>query len=48
MDFEQTKTAIDGSDIVYFTVGLPMDSSLWEANFLIIMENVIAACKYIQ
>lgn len=45
MDFEQTKTAIDGSDIVYFTVGLPMDSSLWEANFLIIMENVIAACK---
>lgn len=45
MDFEQTKTAIDGSDIVYFTVGLPMDSSLWEANFFKIMENVITACK---
>lgn len=45
MDFNQTKKAIENSDIVYFTVGLPMDSDLWENNFLKITTNVIQACK---
>ncbi|MDT2682189.1 NAD-dependent epimerase/dehydratase family protein [Enterococcus gallinarum] len=45
MDYDQTKKAIENSDIVYFTVGLPMDSDLWEANFFKITTNVIQACK---
>lgn len=44
MDYDQTKKAIANSDIVYFTVGLPMDSALWESNFLKITANVIKAC----
>ncbi|EOL42497.1 NAD-dependent epimerase/dehydratase family protein [Enterococcus phoeniculicola] len=48
MDFNQTKKAIEASDIVYFTVGLPMNSNLWEANFLKITNNVIRACKESQ
>lgn len=45
MDLDQTKKAIENSDIVYFTVGLPMNSELWETNFLKITKNVIEACK---
>lgn len=45
MDLDQTKKAIKNSDIVYFTVGLPMNSELWETNFLKITKNVIEACK---
>lgn len=48
LDFEQTKKAIQNSEIVYFTVGLPMDSDRWERDFLKITENVIAACKLYQ
>ncbi|MEG0286341.1 MULTISPECIES: NAD-dependent epimerase/dehydratase family protein [Vagococcus] len=48
LNFEDTKKAIENSTIVYFTVGLPMNSDLWESNFLTITENVIAACKLYQ
>ncbi|BDG68123.1 hypothetical protein ENLAB_16870 [Enterococcus innesii] len=48
MDFSQTKKAIEHSEIVYFTVGLPMDAELWETNFMIITENVIRACQEAQ
>lgn len=44
-DFEQTKKAVQNSDIVYFTVGLPMNSDLWETNLITITTNVIKACK---
>ena len=30
MDAEATDRAVAGSDIVYLTVGLPMDSAMWE------------------
>ena len=42
-DADQAFQAIQGSDVVYFTVGLPMDTSVWEAQFLQITENVIQA-----
>lgn len=45
MDAEATKKAVEGSEIAYLTVGLPMDSQMWEDQFLIIMKNVIEACK---
>ena len=40
-----TNNAISGSDIVYFTVGLPMDSEMWMKQFSKILDNVIEACK---
>ena len=42
-DADQAFQAIQGSDVVYFTVGLPMDTPVWEAQFLQITENVIQA-----
>lgn len=45
MDAVATDTAVAGSDIVYFTAGLPMDSQLWEERFPVMMQNVINACK---
>lgn len=46
--YEQTLASLNGSDIVYFTVGLPMDTELWENQFEIILQNVIKACKSIN
>lgn len=45
MDAEATDQAVEGSEIVYLTVGLPMNSELWEQQFPTMMHNVIEACK---
>lgn len=45
MDAEAIDNAVAGSDIVYLTVGLPMDSGLWEQRFPTMMANTIAACQ---
>lgn len=45
LKLNDTMKAVMGSEIVYFTVGLPMDSQMWEEQFLIITENVIKACQ---
>ncbi|MET7322817.1 NAD-dependent epimerase/dehydratase family protein [Streptomyces sp. NPDC005549] len=46
-DPEATTRAVEGSEIAYLTVGLPMDSRLWERQFPVMMRNVIDACaKY--
>ncbi|EKO3509491.1 NAD-dependent epimerase/dehydratase family protein [Vibrio fluvialis] len=44
LDAEQTDKAVKGSDIVYFTAGLPIETKLWVEQFPIMMRNVIAAC----
>ncbi|WP_277115099.1 NAD-dependent epimerase/dehydratase family protein [Chryseobacterium sp.] len=44
-DREKAIEAVKGSEIAYFTLGLPMDTGLWEKQFLTIMKNVIDACK---
>ena len=44
-DADQTGSAVAGSDIAYLTVGLPIDSALWERQFPTMMANVIAACR---
>ena len=33
MKYEDTLKAIEGSDVVYFAVGLPADSEMWENAF---------------
>ncbi len=45
MDTEATARAVEGSETVYLTVGLPMDSTLWEQRFPTMMANTIAACR---
>lgn len=48
LDAEQTSRAIEGSDIVYLTAGLPMDTERWEQQWPVIMRNVIDACRVHQ
>ena len=45
LDAEQTSQAVAGSDIVYLTVGLPMDTAMWVEQFPQMMRNTIDACK---
>lgn len=45
MDAQATAAAVEGSDIAYLTVGLPIDSTLWEQQFPVMMANTIAACQ---
>lgn len=44
LDADQTLRAVEGSDIVYLTAGLPMDTQRWVDQWPVIMRNVIAAC----
>jgi nucleoside-diphosphate-sugar epimerase len=44
LDREQTLRAVEGSDRVYLTAGLPMDTRLWVAQWPVMMANVIDAC----
>ncbi|MCO5215559.1 MAG: NAD-dependent epimerase/dehydratase family protein [Thermomicrobiales bacterium] len=43
-DAEATARAVEDSEIAYLTVGLPMDSQLWERQFPVMMRNTIDAC----
>ncbi|WP_343615058.1 NAD-dependent epimerase/dehydratase family protein [Flavobacterium sp.] len=42
---EKAIEAVKGSEIAYFTLGLPMSTELWEKQFPVILKNVIEACK---
>lgn len=42
---EKAIEAVKGSEIAYFTLGLPISSELWEKMFPVILQNVIDACK---
>ncbi|HPW90118.1 MAG TPA: NAD-dependent epimerase/dehydratase family protein [Paludibacteraceae bacterium] len=48
LDQKQTDKAVKDSEIVYFTVGLPINSALWKEQFPRMIQNVIAACKRYQ
>ncbi|WP_299319888.1 NAD-dependent epimerase/dehydratase family protein [uncultured Maribacter sp.] len=45
LDKQKTEEAVKGSEIVYITVGLPMNTKMWVDQFPIMMRNVIDACK---
>ncbi|AQW20691.1 NAD-dependent dehydratase [Lentilactobacillus curieae] len=45
LDYDETLAAVAGSDIVYFTAGLPMNSDMWEQQFLVMLDNIINASK---
>jgi nucleoside-diphosphate-sugar epimerase len=44
-NFNEVLTAIEGSEVVYLTVGLPYKINIWQTQWPLIMQNVIAACK---
>jgi nucleoside-diphosphate-sugar epimerase len=45
LDKGKATEAVAGSQIAYFTLGLPMDTPLWVKQFPVIMRHVIDACK---
>ena len=44
LNADDTNKAVAGSNIVYLTAGLPMDTERWMREWPIIMNNVIQAC----
>jgi len=42
---EDVLKAVENSEIVYLTVGLPYDTKIWQNTWPVVMKNVIAACK---
>ncbi len=45
LDAGQTREAVKGSRIVYFTAGLPPDTRVWEAQFPAMLKNALEACR---
>ncbi len=45
MDAEATLKAVEGSKVVYLTVGLEYNLKVWQERWPVIMKNTIAACK---
>jgi nucleoside-diphosphate-sugar epimerase len=45
LNSQQTANAVKGSEIVYFTAGLPYNSKIWHDQWPIVMQNVIDACE---
>ena len=43
-DAQRTFEVIEGATTVYFVVGLPLNTTLWQAQFALITQNVIQAC----
>lgn len=42
---KEVEEAIAGSDTVYLVAGIPYKTSTWEAEWPVLMQNVITACK---
>jgi len=40
--------AVEGSDVVYLTIGFKYSARVWKENWPVLMRNVIAACKMHQ
>ncbi|MEE4196548.1 MAG: NAD-dependent epimerase/dehydratase family protein [Bacteroidales bacterium] len=45
---EEVYQAVDGSEVVYLTAGLPYRAKVWKARWPVIMKNVIEACKTVN
>jgi nucleoside-diphosphate-sugar epimerase len=45
LNAEQTSQAVEGSDVVYLTVGLPYNLKIWQSQWPTVMNNVLGACK---
>ncbi len=45
LDAQQTAAAVKGSDVVYFTAGLPANTELWEKQFTTMLRNALDATR---
>jgi nucleoside-diphosphate-sugar epimerase len=45
LNAEQTSQAVEGSEVVYLTVGLPYNLKVWQDLWPRVMRNVLDACK---
>lgn len=45
LDAAQTTAAVEGSDVVYFTAGLPANTELWEKQFPKMLRNALDAAR---
>lgn len=45
LDAQQTAAAVEGSEVVYFTAGLPADTELWERQFPTMLGNALDASR---
>ena len=45
LNSQQVIDAVKGSDVVYLTAGLKYNTKIWQAEWPVIMQNVIDACK---
>jgi len=45
LNAEETTKAVEGSEVVYLTVGLQYDTNIWRTQWTPLMNNVIGACK---
>ncbi len=45
LDASQTLDAVSGSDVVYFTAGLPADTNMWVERFPTMLRNALAASR---
>lgn len=41
---DEVRSAVEGSEVVYLTAGLPYDVRVWRSDWPVIMQNVIDAC----
>lgn len=45
LDTDDALRAVEGSSIVYVTVGLPMDTQRWVEQWPVLMRNILQACE---
>jgi nucleoside-diphosphate-sugar epimerase len=45
LNLRKIDEAIEGSEVVYLTVGLEYKTKVWQKNWPVVMSNVITACK---
>jgi len=45
LESSQTTAAVEGSDVVYFTAGLPANTQLWEQQFPTMLRNALDASR---
>lgn len=45
LDAAQTTAAVEGSEVVYFTAGLPANTELWEKQFPTMLRNALDAAR---
>ncbi len=43
---DEVLNAVEGSDVVYLTVGLKYNLKVWQSTWPVVMKNVIEACKH--